>query len=121
MIKFIGNDPIIGQPALLIYSMSGNGELGLFPGLPSFELNGYRMPLPLPVIDYNNPDHASISHDTREQMYWSTSLLPDTTGRARITFFNNDITKRYRVLIHGFRSDGTPVYLEQELSSAGQF
>lgn len=117
MVKFQSTSMRMGGgPALLIYTKRGDGGSAFFNGLPNSILKGYKRTLPFPIFDYSNDFYKSIENDTREVLYWNTNMNADSTGKMKIRFYNNDITKQYRVVIIGFTEEGKPLYTEKIIS-----
>jgi hypothetical protein len=117
MVKFQPSTMMMGGgAALLIYTKRGDGGSPLFNGLPNSVLKGYKRTVPFPIVDYTHDFYKSIENDTREVLYWNTNMNADSTGKMKIRFYNNDITKQYRVVIIGFTEDGKPLYTEKIIS-----
>jgi hypothetical protein len=68
--------------------------------------------------EFYSPDYGSktadLHHDTRSTLYWNHDLNSDSSGEASFHFFNNDKTKKYRVIIQGIDANGRLGYLETE-------
>ena len=70
------------------------------------QITGYS-----PVKEFYSPDYATASAlndlpDLRTTLYWSPYILLDKTKkRVKIMFYNNDITKRFRVVLEGINSN----------------
>lgn len=60
---------------------------------------------------YETPDSKTGS-DYRSTLYWNPEIKI-TNKEAKIHFYNNDISKRFRVILCGLDSDGYPIYLER--------
>jgi hypothetical protein len=80
--------------------------------LPFTQLVGYGAAEPFFTPQYNNPELRSID-DKRSILTRQDRIIPEDDGMASINFYNNDITKTYRVLVIGFRPDGIPVLLDK--------
>ncbi|HXB33866.1 MAG TPA: hypothetical protein VNV35_10605 [Puia sp.] len=84
-----------------------------FKGLPRAPLIGYSMPKEFYSPNYleNNPNNER--EDLRTTLYWKPYVMTDReTMRVNIDFFNNDITRKLRVVIEGFNEDGKLTHLE---------
>ena len=57
-------------------------------------LQGYS-----PARDFYHPDYSSVPPETdyRRTLYWNPSVAPDSTGKAKIRFFNNGRCRRLRI------------------------
>lgn len=104
---------------------SGNGAIGIYTnrgglggkyaaaGMPTGLLIGYRDPGSFRHYDYDNEVYRSAKTDTRDNLFWSFDLYPNEKGLAPIRFFNNDVSKSYRVIITGFTKNAEPIYEER--------
>jgi hypothetical protein len=84
-----------------------------FKGLPRASLIGYSMPKEFYTPNYleNNPNNER--EDLRTTLYWKPYVMTDReTMRVNIDFFNNDITRKLRVVLEGFNEDGKLTHLE---------
>ncbi len=57
-----------------------------------------------PKYDVKKPEHERL--DYRTTLFWTPQITTDKNGKASITFFNSDITKRIQVSIEGLSTDG---------------
>lgn len=64
--------------------------------------------------DYSSPTNATMP-DNRTTLYWSGNLRTDATGMATVRFYNNDITKKYKIIVQGIDAKGNFIYKEQIL------
>jgi hypothetical protein len=69
--------------------------------------------------EFYNPDYSltpsSSSPDNRTTLYWNGNLKADNSGMATIRFFNNDVTKKYKLVIQGIDKKGAFIFKEQVL------
>jgi len=56
-----------------------------------------------PKYDVKKPEHERL--DYRTTLFWTPQITTDKNGKASITFFNSDITKRIQVSIEGLSTD----------------
>ncbi len=75
------------------------------------------MPRQFYVPDYDVQGSAANElEDLRSTLYWKPFLLTDKDNkRVKIDFFNNDISKKLRVVLEGFNEDGKLTHIEQIL------
>ncbi|MFN5135305.1 MAG: hypothetical protein ACK5DG_08300 [Chitinophagaceae bacterium] len=60
---------------------------------------------------YETPESKSLA-DYRSTLLWNPELK--ITGKqTQIQFYNNDVTKRFRVIVCGLDKDGFPIYMER--------
>ena len=97
-------------PSVLIYTRS-KGYKGKF-GFNSTRLTGYSIPL-----IYNNPDYSNKNYlhteDRRTTLLWQPTIKFDSTGKAKIEFYNNDYTKKFKIVVQGIDKNGNLYYLEK--------
>jgi hypothetical protein len=107
-----------GGGAIAVYTKKG-GEGATSPdfkGLEKARLIGYSSVKQFYSPDYaNNPD-ANPGADVRSTIYWNPYLLADKANkRATIQFYNNDISKRLRIIIEGVNEEGKLTHIEKIL------
>lgn len=80
-----------------------------FKALEHTVLIGYTAPKEFFSPDYATAQAAATpdSADLRPTLYWQPFVLLDSkTRRAKLSFYNNDITKRFKVVVEGMTADG---------------
>jgi hypothetical protein len=101
--------------AIAIYTRRGGDEKAEpGKGLASNKVIGYT-----PIRQFYSPNYSSFSaenekRDLRTTLYWNSQV--NTTAlknKVKLTFYNNDISKSFRVVIEGITTDGQMVHLEQ--------
>jgi hypothetical protein len=104
--------------AIAVYTKKGGDEKRNDPnvkGLDRAILIGYSVQREFYVPNYldpNNPDNAA--EDLRTTLYWKPFVLADKdTKHFTFDFFNNDITKKFRVVLEGFNEEGKLTHIEQ--------
>jgi hypothetical protein len=84
-----------------------------FKGLPRAILAGYSMPKEFYSPNYLENNAANEQEDLRTTLYWKPYLLTDKeTMRVNIDFFNNDITRKLRLVLEGFNEEGKLTHIE---------
>jgi hypothetical protein len=84
-----------------------------FKGLPRAILAGYSMPKEFYSPNYLENSSRNEQEDLRTTLYWKPYLMTDReTMRVNIDFFNNDITKKLRIVLEGFNEEGKLTHLE---------
>lgn len=116
MIKVFRNSTagIHNGKVIAIYTRRGDG--GSSRGMPQVTLAGYKVQKPVLRFDYSDELFGIIEEDKRELLCWETTLH-HKDGRSSIRFYNNDVSKAFRVIVTGFTKDGQPVYWEKVVSS----
>ena len=91
-----------------------------FKAMDNTVINGYS-----PQKEFYSPDYSSIlannpdSADLRPTLFWQPYILFDNrTRRIKISFYNNDITKRFKVVLEGMTSDGRWTHKEMLIDAA---
>lgn len=105
-----------GGGAIAIYTKKGGDRTSddKSKGLGYVQIAGYT-----PVKQFYSPDYATSSllndlPDLRTTLYWAPYILLDKTKkRAKIQFYNNDITRRFRVVLEGVNANDKLVRVEK--------
>ncbi|WP_343671670.1 MG2 domain-containing protein [Chitinophaga sp.] len=83
-------------------------------GFEKYRKAGYDIVKEFYAPDYTVRKEIHILQDKRLTLYWNPNLVADTlTHTARISFYNNDFTRRFRVVVEGMAEDGTLGRVEQ--------
>ena len=101
--------------AIAVYTKKG-GEARSEPGkgLPFKIVWGYTT-----IKEFYSPDYASLDQrhdlpDVRSTLYWNPYVLTTQENhKIRLSFFNNDITDKIRVIVEGVSKDGKLMHFEQ--------
>ena len=102
---------------IAVYTKKGGDEKrndGDFKGLEHALLTGYS-----PAKEFYSPNYLVSSplneaEDLRTTLYWKPYVLTDKDSKkVSIDFFNNDITKKMRIVLEGFNEDGKLTHIEQ--------
>jgi hypothetical protein len=112
--------PFFGAPgggaggAIVVYTRRG-GDVKQEPGkgLPFISVAGYT-----PYKEFFSPDYEKTSNalgnDVRSTLYWNPFVLTDKkTATIQIQFFNNDISKRFRLILEGINELGKLTRVEK--------
>ncbi|MGH2565430.1 MAG: hypothetical protein ACRDE5_13015, partial [Ginsengibacter sp.] len=71
------------------------------------------------IRQFFSPNYDSFKpendrRDVRTTLYWNTQVvLTPQKNKVTLSFFNNDVTKSFRVVIEGMTKDGQLTHLEQ--------
>ena len=96
-------------PSVLIYTKN-KGIRSKF-GLTTSSISGYSIPL-----QFKNPDYSVDSlksEDRRTTLLWKPDVTLDANGRAKLNFYNNSYTKRFKIIIQGIDRRGQLYYIEK--------
>lgn len=109
-----------GGGVISIYTRKG-GDVQPDPntkGLSFVQMTGYS-----PVKQFYSPDYATFSErdqldDVRSTLYWNPAIYLDKDRRRfRLQFYNNDITKQFRIVMEGINAEGKVIHVEKEISN----
>ena len=107
-----------GSGAIMVYTRKG-GDQQPDPnakGLSYVQFGGYSA-----VKEFYSPDYARFSErdaydDVRSTLYWNPFIVLDKTRKhTRLQFYNNDITKHYRLIMEGINGEGKLIHVEKEV------
>ncbi|GGB16243.1 hypothetical protein GCM10011511_45080 [Puia dinghuensis] len=103
---------------IAIYTKKGGDEKRgndpSFKGLDRAILLGYSMPKEFYSPNYLENDPRNEGEDLRTTLYWKPYVLTDKDNRhVNVDFFNNDITRKLRIVLEGFNEDGKLTHIEQ--------
>jgi hypothetical protein len=103
--------------AIAIYTKKG-GDSPADESVRGFELykkGGYTLTKEFYSPDYSVRNDMHALADKRLTLYWNPRVQIDSaTHKAKITFYNNDFTTHFRVVVEGFSEDGRPGRAEQD-------
>ena len=101
--------------AIAIYTRRGNDvSSNTGKGLNSNTITSYT-----PVKEFYSPNYSSFNPrneqaDIRTTIYWNPAITISAGQRTtHITFYNNDVTKTFRVVIEGMAKDGMLTHHEE--------
>jgi hypothetical protein len=101
--------------AIAIYTRRGDDvkpEPGK--GLANNKVFGYS-----PIKEFYSPNYASFTtkndeRDIRTTLYWNPSIVTSPQGnQVVVSFYNNDISGAFRVIIEGMSRDGRLAHIEE--------
>jgi hypothetical protein len=78
------------------------------------EYNGYSIIKEFYTPDYNGVDAKRNITDNRSTLYWNPNVFTDTeTKSVKLNFFNNDVSKKLKVVVEGFDAAGKLIHQEK--------
>lgn len=107
---------VLGAPrgAIAIYTAKGrSGKDWRDKGFDFFRKEGYSVVREFYAADYSVTDPKSSFPDIRETLYWNPSLRANSSGKAKIVFYNDDVAKQFKVSIQGIDDDGKLISIEK--------
>lgn len=117
---FIGRGPEGGgsaiNPALSIYLRKGSDLINREASetdLGMVKVMGYS-----PVKEFYSPDYSlSNTHtgtDARATLLWMPNIITNSSNtKIKIPFFNNDFTKKFRVVLEGVNEEGKMIHIDR--------
>ena len=110
---FMGSTGSGPSGAIVIYTKKPSDvNTSLMKGLGNALVTGYTK-----YKEFYNPDYAVAQPkvpDMRATLYWNPYLLTDKKNKtAKIDFYNNDVTQRFRVVIEGVNASGKLARVEK--------
>ncbi|MCW3464089.1 MG2 domain-containing protein [Chitinophaga nivalis] len=105
--------------AIAVYTKKG-GDNAQTPdpsirGFKLYKKAGYSVVKQFYSPDYSVKKEVHALPDKRLTLYWSPNVAVDTlTHTATVEFYNNDFTKRFRLVVEGIGDDGSVGRFEQE-------
>ena len=103
-------------PALSIYTRKGEDLIDRRPtdkDIGVIKIAGYS-----PIKEFYSPDYSQRNtgdgNDARTTLLWMPYILTDKVNRkVPITFYNNDFTKKIRIVLEGINDDGKMIRIEK--------
>jgi hypothetical protein len=110
---FMGSTGSGPSGAIVIYTKKPSDvNTSLMKGLGNALVTGYSK-----YKEFFNPDYSVAQPkvpDMRPTLYWNPYLLTDKKNKtAKIDFYNNDVTQKFRVVIEGVNASGKLARLEK--------
>lgn len=113
--------PFYGAPgggsggAIAVYTRKGapvnNAD---FKGLDFSKIPGYSATKEFYSPDYSKYDERHTDADYRSTLYWNPFVLTDKDSRRILfTFYNNDVTRRFRIVVEGCNENGQLTRIEK--------
>ena len=99
---FIGGTGGGAGGAIAVYTKKGASLNKDVKGLDFVRIPGYSVAKEFYSPDYSQYDEAQTQGDFRSTLYWNPFVLTDKdTRRVVFTFYNNDISRRFRIVVEG--------------------
>ncbi len=83
-------------------------------GLDVAKIAGYLPEKQFYAPDYSKPDDVPNQPDYRTTLYWNPNVYTDKNNRRNFfTFYNNDVSRKIRVVIEGLNAEGKLTHSEK--------
>ncbi|RYG03421.1 MAG: hypothetical protein EOO02_08485 [Chitinophagaceae bacterium] len=105
-----------GSPggAIAVYTKKGKAATDNIKGLDFASIPGYTPPKQFYSPDYSKIEPEHSDGDFRTTLYWNPFVLTDANNRRILfTFYNNDVSKKLRVVLEGVNLEGKLTRMER--------
>ncbi|HEX8314882.1 MAG TPA: hypothetical protein VF609_07815 [Flavisolibacter sp.] len=100
--------------ALAIYTKKSRPDDVRPAKMNSITHNGFSITKEFYQPDYSIPAAKNISTDYRSTLYWNPNVYMDSENKKiKVRFFNNDYSKKLRLVVEGFAADGKLIHIEK--------
>lgn len=102
--------------AIAVYTKKGGDAIRGTPGkgLPYKNVIGYTVMKEYYSPDYGTIDERNEKEDIRGTLLWVPMIITSAENhKIRLTFYNNDVTDAFRVIVEGVTKDGQLVHIEK--------
>jgi hypothetical protein len=110
--------------AIAVYTKKGSDTRKADPNAKGMEntiLGGYSRFKEFFNPSYEKPNDNTADPDLRTTLYWNPYIITNKKSpRIRITFFNNDISKRFQLVLEGVNGDGKMTRVVKLIDSKSQ-
>lgn len=111
---FVGVGSGFPGGAIAVYTKEKTKEEERPDKLPFVEYNGYTLTKEFYMPDYANKEIRQPVSDNRTTLYWNPDVFTDeSSSSVKIDFFNNDFSKKFKVVVEGFDANGKLVHVER--------
>lgn len=101
--------------AIAIYTTKGStGRDWRQKGFDFYKRSGYSVTREFYKMDYAEVNPQNINADIRTTVYWNPHIKI-TGEKAIIEFYNDDVCKKFKVVIEGMDANGKLLYAEKEI------
>lgn len=111
---FVGVGSSFPGGAIAVYTKEQTAPENKPDKLDFVTYNGYSISKEFYNPDYSNKDIKQPATDNRTTLYWNPDVYTDTeTKTVKLKFFNNDFSKKLKVVVEGFDAAGKLVHIEK--------
>jgi hypothetical protein len=111
---FVGVGSASPGGALAIYTKEKYAEEARPDKLESVSYKGYTITKEFYSPDYSVPNAMHQLADRRTTLYWNPNVVTDAeTKEVKLNFYNNDFSKKYKVVVEGFDAAGKLIHVEK--------
>ncbi len=103
-----------GNGAIAIYTRRGDDMKRVQKGLTTNQIAGYTLVKEFYSPNYDRFDVRNEQPDLRTTLYWNPMVIADGKNKTiKLSFYNNDVSGAFRVVIQGMSSEGLLTYHTQ--------
>jgi len=103
-----------GNGAIAIYTRKGGDQAPRTGGLSSNTVAGYSPIKEFYSPNYDRFDPRNDRADIRSTLFWAPIITTNQANKTvKLTFYNNDVAKAFRVVIEGMTKEGLLTHYEQ--------
>lgn len=100
--------------AIAVYTKKGANAFNDVKGLDFTQIAGYSPAKEFYSPDYSKYDELHTDPDYRSTIYWNPFVLTDKNSRRILfTVYNNDVTRKFRVIVEGCDDQGRLTRMEK--------
>ena len=100
--------------AIAVYTKKGKSSNERIKGLDFANIQGYSAERQFYSPDYTKFDETQSQPDLRNTLYWNPFVFTNKQNRRIfLSFFNNDTSKKFRVVVEGINTDGRMTRIEK--------
>lgn len=111
---FVGVGSTYPGGAISIYTKEKFAEEQKPDKLEFVEYNGYTIRKEFYSPDYSNTNIRHPQSDKRTTLYWNPDIFTDMETRVvKLNFYNNDVSKRFKIIVEGFDAAGKLLHIEK--------
>lgn len=101
--------------AIAVYTTKGKtGRDWRQKGFDFFRRSGYSVSREFYAMDHSTINPESLASDIRPTLYWNPGIKI-INGKATIEFYNDDLCKKFKVMIEGMDKNGKLLHAEKEI------
>jgi hypothetical protein len=100
--------------AIAVYTKKDITPPGNIEKLDHVNYNGYSLVREFFSPDYSLPGQQQVQEDIRTTLYWNPEVYTDyNSHNVRLKFFNNDFSKKLKIVVEGFDATGRLIHIEK--------
>ena len=101
--------------AIAVYTKKGSDQpVEKGKGMPFKTVIGYNAMKQFYSPNYGTIDSRNEAEDVRSTLYWAPMILTTSENhRLKFTFYNNDVTDAFRIVLEGISTDGRLIHVEK--------